>query len=88
MVGLHSAVGIRSRCHKFEPNFGHITFFKIDRGIIYTVILPFPLIQESELLVKAKLYAQVLATGLNLPRKSASRLPDRLDMTLTVLTGT
>ena len=63
---------------------------EIDHEIISTAILLLPLIQEGQLPVSFEYENLVLINrlgGLSLPRNNASRLTDRLDMTLIVSTG-
>ena len=55
---------------------------KIDHGIISVVILLLPLIQEVQLPVTDKDTSQISVTT-----ESVHRLTDRLNMTLTMLTG-
>ena len=55
---LHSDVGSVSDCrtkgHKIESQFNHITLVEIDREIISVGILPFPLIQKGHLSVTSE----------------------------------
>ena len=62
---------------------------EIVNEIISTVILPLQLVQEGNYRQKHvhKVLVNYLNRGLDLPKKSVSRLTDCFDMTLTVLTG-
>ena len=40
--------------HKFESQLGYITVMEIDHGIISTIFVPVPLIQEEQLSVIGK----------------------------------
>ena len=79
---VHSTFDCRSRCRKFEFQFSYITCGETDREIIATVILSFPLIQESQLSIIGKSTVKLLR-GISLPRKSANMFY----MILLVLSG-
>ena len=68
-----------------------MTFLEIDHEMMSMAILFLLLIKEGQLSVTDEIMCINTSTGSlrlhGLPKKSASRLIGRLDMTLTVLTG-
>ena len=55
---VNSTFDCRSRDHKFESQFGHITFAVIDPDMNSTVILPFCLLIKGSCELLAKVCAQ------------------------------
>ena len=84
---VDTATDCRSRDRKCESQICHMTFVETDHGNISTLIFPLPLIQEGQLSVSGVSVCTSTSwphRRVSQPRKSVSRLNDRLNMAITV----